>query len=105
MYSEIQLANELSIPSYLVTDKDYSFLNTNISIRNNLYKAKKIFDSLGWVVRDNVLYDLDNRPVEFNFLLAQKGFERILAPFAHNLKKLGIKQLLAPLNSWRFLWP
>ena len=89
--SEIQLANELLIPSYLVTNKDYSFLNTNESIRNNLYKAKKIFDSLGWVVKDNILYDLDNRPVEFNFLLAQKGFERILAPFAHNLKKLGIK--------------
>ena len=88
---EIDLASELLIPNYLVRDKDYSFLNTDKSIRNNLYEAKKIFDSLGWAVRDNTLYDTDNQPVEFNFLLAQKGFERILAPFAHNLKKLGIK--------------
>ena len=44
----------------------------------------------GWTGRDNTLYNLKNEPVEFNFLLAQKGFERILAPFAHNLKKLGI---------------
>ena len=88
---EIDLASELLIPNYLVRDKDYSFLNTEKSIRNNLYEAKKIFDSLGWDVRDNILYDTDNQPVEFNFLLAQKGFERILAPFAHNLKKLGIK--------------
>ena len=29
-------------------------------------------------------------PLEIEFLLAQKGFERILAPFAHNLDKLGI---------------
>ena len=89
--SEINLAKELLIPSYLIKDKDYSFLDTSQNIRNNLYKAKKIFDSLGWVVKDNILYDLENQPVEFNFLLAQKGFERILAPFAHNLKKLGIK--------------
>ncbi len=27
----------------------------------------------------------------FEFLLAQKGFERILAPYAHNLRKLGIE--------------
>ena len=66
-------------------------MNTNDDIRDKLYEAKKILDDLGWVVKDNILYDLDNRPVEFNFLLAQKGFERILAPFAHNLKKLGIK--------------
>jgi len=88
---EIDLAKELSIPRSLVIDKDYSVLNRESNIRNNLYKAKKIFDKLGWTVRDNTLYNLKNEPVEFNFLLAQKGFERILAPFAHNLKKLGIK--------------
>ena len=53
--------------------------------------AKKIFDELGWVVKDEILYDDTNTRVEFDFLLAQKGFERILAPFAKNLKKLGIK--------------
>ena len=88
---EANLAKKLQIPDHLLKYKDYSFLNTNDDIRDKLYEAKKILDELGWVVKDNILYDLDNRPVEFNFLLAQKGFERILAPFAHNLKKLGIK--------------
>ena len=89
--SEILLARELFISDHLIKNKDYSFLNTDNDIRDNLYKAKKIFDDLGWFVKDNILYTSNNEKVEFNFLLAQKGFERILAPFAHNLKKLGIK--------------
>ena len=54
-------------------------------------KKKKIFDDLGWKIKNNILYDNNERPIEFDFLLAQKGFERILAPFAKNLEKLGIK--------------
>ena len=59
-------------------------------MRNNLIEAKKIFDYLGWKVKDNILHDDEDNKVVFDFLLAQKGFERILAPFAVNLKKLGI---------------
>ena len=59
-------------------------------MRNNLIEAKKIFDYLGWEVKNNLLYDDEGKQVIFDFLLAQKGFERILAPFAVNLKKLGI---------------
>ena len=63
---------------------------TSEDMRNNLIEAKKIFDYLGWKVKDNVLHDDEGNKVVFDFLLAQKGFERILAPFAVNLKKLGI---------------
>ena len=88
---EIKLAKKLSIPLDLVKSKDIDFIINKKSSRDNLIQAKKIFDKLGWKVRDDVLYDNNNNKVEFNFLLAQKGFERILAPFAVNLKKLGIK--------------
>ena len=89
---EMLLAELLNISSHRLKPKDQSFLSSESKpFRNNLIEAKKIFDKIGWKVKNNILYDDNNRKVEFNFLLAQKGFERILAPFAVNLKKLGIK--------------
>ena len=89
--NERKLAKKLSIPEKKVVNKNLSFINESSDIRENLKKAKNIFDELGWKVRKNVLHDDNDNPVEFDFLLAQKGFERILAPFAKNLSKLGIK--------------
>ena len=89
---EILLAELLNIPNHRLKPKDQSFLSSESKLfRNNLIEAKKIFDKIGWKVKNNILYDDNDKKVEFNFLLAQKGFERILAPFAVNLKKLGIK--------------
>ncbi len=59
-------------------------------LRRNLIKAAKLLKQAGWVVRDNVLQNSKGQRFEFSVLLAQKGFERILAPFAYNLRKLGI---------------
>tara|TARA_B100001094_G_scaffold36645_1_gene30804 strand:- start:623 stop:2413 length:1791 start_codon:yes stop_codon:yes gene_type:complete len=89
---EINLAKKLYIPLSKVIEKDSKFIyDSSENNRKNLYDAKKIFDKLGWSVKNEILYDETNTKVEFDFLLAQKGFERILAPFAKNLKKLGIK--------------
>ncbi len=88
---EINMAESLGIPSNKIVNKDLTFMSRSTNSRANLIKAKKIFDDLGWKVRENVLYNTNGTPVEFDFLLAQKGFERILAPFAKNLKKLGIQ--------------
>jgi len=89
---EMLLAELLNISNHRLKPKDQSFLSSESKpFRNNLIEAKKIFDKIGWKVKNNILYDDNNKKVEFNFLLAQKGFERILAPFAVNLKKLGIK--------------
>ena len=92
---EINLAKKLSIPLSRVIEKDNDFINkSSKNNRTNLLNAKKIFDELGWVVKDEILYDDTNTRVEFDFLLAQKGFERILAPFAKNLKKARYKAKL-----------
>ena len=53
--------------------------------------AKKILDKAGYYIKDNQLYSPNNEAIIINFLLAQKGFERILAPFKGNLQRLGIK--------------
>ncbi len=60
------------------------------ALRKNLIKAQKLLNEAGWRVRDGVLQNANGKKFEFSVMLVQKGFERILAPFAYNLRKLGI---------------
>lgn len=60
------------------------------ALRRNLIEAKQLLEQAGWRVRDGVLKNDRGETFEFDFMLAQKGFERILGPYAHNLSKLGI---------------
>lgn len=60
------------------------------SLRQNLRKARDILHEAGWRVKQGVLVDNENRQLSFSVLLRQKGMDRILAPFARNLAKLGI---------------
>ena len=87
--NEVMLAKKLGINFNRLKNKEHNFIVNN-NIRDNLIEAKKIFDKLGYNVVNNKLFSPQGKKVEFSFLLAQKGFERILAPFAMNLKKLGI---------------
>ena len=87
--NEVMLAKKLGINLSRLKNKEHNFIVNN-NIRDNLIEAKKIFDKLGYNVVNNKLFSPQGKKVEFSFLLAQKGFERILAPFAMNLKKLGI---------------
>lgn len=60
------------------------------SLRNNLREASRLLKAAGWKVKEGVLTNSAGKPFKFEVVLAQKGFERIMAPFARNLKKLGI---------------
>ena len=61
------------------------------NIRGGLRIALKLLGEAGWVVRDKKLVDAETgRPMSFEILLISPAFERIVLPFAHNLKKLGI---------------
>ena len=60
------------------------------SLRHNLRKAKKLLIEAGWKVKDGQLKNAKGDVLGFEVLLIQKGFERIIAPFARNLKRLGI---------------
>jgi len=60
------------------------------SLRHNLREASRLLKDAGWRVKGGVLVDQAGEPFSFEVILAQKGFERIMAPFARNLKKLGI---------------
>lgn len=59
-------------------------------LRKNLITAAALLKEAGWFVKEGVLQNKEGKHFEFDVLLAQKGFERILAPYAYNLRKLGI---------------
>jgi microcin C transport system substrate-binding protein len=59
--------------------------------RDNLRKAFALFEEAGWVVRDFKLVNAESgEPFRFEILLVSPAFERIVLPFARNLKRLGI---------------
>ncbi|PID72230.1 MAG: ABC transporter substrate-binding protein [Desulfobulbus propionicus] len=61
------------------------------SLRGNLRKAKKLLAEAGWQVKDGVLVNADNKPFRFEIVLVSPSFERVMAPYVNNLKKLGIE--------------
>lgn len=61
-------------------------------LRENLLRARELLQQAGWSVGpDGILRNAEGEPFRFEFLLAQEGFERILAPFFRNLERLGIQ--------------
>ncbi len=62
------------------------------SLRANLRRARDLLAEAGWTLQDGVLKNAKGQPLEFEIMLVsvQKGFERIIAPYARNLAKLGI---------------
>ena len=61
-----------------------------VTLRDNLKLARDLLAEAGWTVQDGVLKNEQGEPFVIDVLLVQKGFDRIFAPYAHNLAKLGI---------------
>ena len=60
-------------------------------LRKNLRKALGLLRDAGWTVKDRLLRHTDtNEPFAFEILLVEPSFERVVLPFAANLKKIGI---------------
>ncbi|MBF0424990.1 MAG: ABC transporter substrate-binding protein [Magnetococcales bacterium] len=62
------------------------------SPRDNLRRAAALLHEVGWHMGpDGILLDADGKPFEVNALLGQQAFERVMGPYAENLRKLGIR--------------
>lgn len=74
-------------------DKPYQvpIANDSAEQRANLLEAQKLLAAAGWQVKEGVLKNADGQPFSFEIMLAMRGFERIVAPYAYNLKRLGIE--------------
>lgn len=72
--------------------------------RPNLIKAKEILESEGWHIKDFKLVDPQTgQPVKIEFLLYESAFERVLAPFIRNLKKLGIDASIRVVDTSQYV--
>ena len=69
------------------------------SLRNNLIKARDLLAEAGWTIQDGVLKNQQGDVFTLDILLVQNGFDRIIAPYAHNLKKLGIETTYRKVDS------
>jgi microcin C transport system substrate-binding protein len=59
--------------------------------RANLRKARNLLQEAGWIVKNGVLQNKEGIPFQFEILLVSPSFERVMAPYVNNLKKLGMK--------------
>jgi len=64
--------------------------NDKGGMRANLRKARNLLEEAGWSIKNGVLQNRDGKPFKFEILLVQPSFERVMAPYVNNLKKLGI---------------
>jgi microcin C transport system substrate-binding protein len=81
------------IPDEVFT-KEYDPPKTDGSgdIRENLRTALKLLGEAGWSIKSGKLVNAQGQPFQFEFLLSQDqaDFERVVLPFAQNLKRIGI---------------
>lgn len=73
------------------------------NVRNNLLKARDLLKQAGWVVRDfKLVNEKTGEPMEIEFLLNSSSFERVIAPYIRNLKRLGIQSTIRDIDSAQY---
>ncbi|MEC9347729.1 MAG: extracellular solute-binding protein [Pseudomonadota bacterium] len=72
-------------------------------IRGSLRTAQQILKDAGFEIRDKLLIDpATNKPVSFEIMLVDPGFERIVLPFAQNLERLGVTVTVRTIDSAQY---
>ncbi|ANJ67958.1 peptide ABC transporter substrate-binding protein [Halothiobacillus diazotrophicus] len=80
------------LPSELFTQPyQVPVANNPAEQRANLLAARDLLHAAGWTVRDGQLRNEQGDVFRFEIMLAMRGFERIVAPYVYNLKRLGIQ--------------
>ena len=68
------------------------------SLRSNLRQAQALLKDAGWEVRDGALRNAQGKAFEIEYLDSNDGGARVVAPWARNLEKLGIKLNFRPVD-------
>ena len=69
------------------------------ALRRNLLEARDLLKEAGWTIQDGRLRNEAGEALDIHVMLVSPAFERILAPYAHNLKKLGIEMTYRVIDS------
>ncbi len=74
------------------------------NIRGNLRTGLRLLKNAGYRIDQNKLFAPgSDTPVEFEILLVSPAFERIVTPFAHNLKRLGITARVRTVDQSQYI--
>ena len=74
------------------------------NIRRDLRRAARLLKAAGWAVRDGRLtHGETGEAMEIEFLLVSPAFERVVAPFLRNLKRLGIAGRIRLVDSSQYI--
>ena len=72
-------------------------------IRDGLRKALALLKEAGWTFKgDKLVNDKTGQPFEFEILLAQPEFERVVLPFSKNLGRLGINARVRTVDTAQY---
>jgi len=72
--------------------------------RQNLRDAQKLLSEAGYSIVDGKLVDpVNHKPVVIDFLEKDSSFERVLNPYAENLKRLGIQLNIRVVDISQFI--
>ena len=72
-------------------------------MRKNLRRAMKLFRAAGWKLdAKGVLRNVAGEPMEVEFLLVSPAFERIVLPYARNLKRIGVRAAVRTVDSAQY---
>jgi microcin C transport system substrate-binding protein len=69
-------------------------------IRGNLRAALKLLGESGWSVKNGKMVNAKGQTLQFEFLLSQDqaDFQRVVLPFAQNLKRIGIEMAVRSVD-------
>ena len=89
------------IPDEVFT-KEYDPPKTDGSgdIRENLRTALKLLGEAGWSIKGGKLVNAQGQAFQFEFLISQDqaDFQRVILPFAQNLKRIGIEMAVRSVD-------
>ena len=73
------------------------------NIRDGLMRARALLDQAGWSIAEGRLVDASGAPMTIEFMIDTPLFERIIAPYVANLKRLGIEASIRIVDSAQFM--
>ncbi|MEE4243121.1 MAG: extracellular solute-binding protein [Desulfopila sp.] len=65
--------------------------NSQREFRKHLRQAQDLLREAGWTVTNDRLTNAEGKIFTFEIMLVSSSFSRVMAPFVHNLNKLGIE--------------
>ena len=70
--------------------------------RDNLLKARQLLKDAGWTFRDGTLANDQGAPFSFEITLVQDGLDKVLMPWVHNLRRLGINATIRLVDTSQY---